>query len=42
VALGYVRSDFALHGTKLELIVRDKAIAGIVSPMPFIPHRYAR
>ncbi len=42
VALGYVRSEFALDGTRLELIVRDKAIAGTVSPLPFIPHRYAR
>jgi aminomethyltransferase len=42
VALGYVRSDFAPDGTRLELIVRDKAIAGAVAPLPFIPHRYAR
>ena len=42
IALGYVRSDFAAPGTELHLIVRDKAIPGIVSELPFIPHHYAR
>jgi aminomethyltransferase len=42
IALGYVRSDFAAPGTELHLIVRDKAIPGIVSSLPFIPHHYVR
>lgn len=42
VALGYVRTDFAAAGTQLDLIVRDKAIPGTVSPLPFIPHHYVR
>jgi aminomethyltransferase len=42
IALGYVRSDRAAEGTTLDLIVRDKAIPGVVSPLPFIPHRYLR
>ncbi len=42
VALGYVRSDFAAAGTKLDLIVRDKPIPGTVWPLPFVPHRYVR
>jgi len=42
IALGYVRSDHAAEGTILDLIVRDKAIPGIVAPLPFIPHRYVR
>jgi len=42
VALGYVRSDCAADATSLELLIRDKAIPGIVSPLPFIPHRYVR
>jgi aminomethyltransferase len=42
VALGYVRADFADDNTRLDLIVREKAIPGIVSPLPFIPHHYAR
>jgi aminomethyltransferase len=42
IALGYIRADCAEDGTELDLIVRDKALPGIVSPLPFIPHRYAR
>jgi aminomethyltransferase len=42
VALGYVRAEFAADDTKLDLIVRDKAIPGVVSPLPFIPHHYVR
>jgi aminomethyltransferase len=42
LALGYVAADFAADDTNLHLIVRGKAISGIVSPLPFIPHRYAR
>ena len=42
IALGYVRSEFAAPGSALKLIVRDKAIPGIVSNLPFIPHQYAR
>jgi aminomethyltransferase len=42
IALGYVRADCATDGTKLDLIVRDRPIAGIVSPTPFIPHHYTR
>jgi aminomethyltransferase len=42
VALGYVRADCAAEGTKLDLIVRDKPIPGVVAPLPFVPHRYAR
>lgn len=42
IALGYVRADCAADGTALDLIVRDKPLPGIVSPLPFIPHRYAR
>jgi aminomethyltransferase len=42
IALGYVGSDFSAPGTEVHLIVRDKAIAGIVSELPFIPHHYVR
>ncbi len=42
VALGVVRSDHAADATHVDLIVRDKAIPGVVSPLPFIPHRYVR
>ncbi len=42
VALGYVRADCAVDDTPLDMIVRDKPLAGFVSPTPFIPHHYAR
>jgi aminomethyltransferase len=42
IAFGYVRADYAEPGQDLDLIVRDKAIPGRVSPLPFIPHRYVR
>jgi aminomethyltransferase len=42
VAMGYVRKDLANDGTRLNLIVRGKAISATVVPLPFIPHRYIR
>ena len=42
VALGYVRSAFAEPGTALELIVREKPLAGQVTSLPFVPHNYSR
>ncbi len=42
VSLGYVRADAAAAGLALDLIVRDKPIAGVVTKLPFIPHRYVR
>ncbi|HYP62818.1 MAG TPA: glycine cleavage system aminomethyltransferase GcvT [Acidocella sp.] len=42
IALGYVDAAFARPGTKLDLIVRDKPLAGIVAALPFVPHNYVR
>jgi aminomethyltransferase len=42
MAMGYVARDHAADGTALELLVRGKPLAARVTPMPFIPHRYAR
>lgn len=42
VALGYVRADLAQPGTALQLIVRDKPLAGQVVALPFVPHNYSR
>ncbi len=42
VAMGYVARDHAADGTPLELMVRGKALAAHVAPLPFHPHRYAR
>ncbi len=42
VAMGYVRADLAQVGTKLQLMVRGKALPAKVAAMPFVPNRYHR
>ena len=42
VAMGYVRSGLAADGTRLNLIVRGKAVPATVVPLPFVPHRFLR
>ena len=42
LAMGYVQSEFSAIGTKLELLVRGKALAAEVVAMPFVPNRYKR
>ena len=42
VAMGYVRSDLAEAGTKVDLLVRGKARPAEVVALPFVPHRYKR
>ncbi len=42
VAMGYVRKDLADNGTRVGLILRGKPIPAVVSPLPFVPHRYQR
>ncbi|MBS0642637.1 MAG: glycine cleavage system aminomethyltransferase GcvT [Acetobacteraceae bacterium] len=42
IAMGYVRRDLAADGTKLELLVRGKALPATIVPLPFVPHRYIR
>ncbi len=42
LAMGYVESAFAVLGTKLDLLVRGKALSAEVAAMPFVPNRYKR
>jgi aminomethyltransferase len=42
VAMGYVESTFSAPGTKLDLLVRGKAMPAEVVTMPFVPNRYKR
>ncbi|RAN38294.1 glycine cleavage system aminomethyltransferase GcvT [Hyphomonas pacifica] len=42
VAMGYVRSDLAGPGTKIDLMVRGKARPAEVVSLPFVPHNYKR
>ena len=40
IAMGYVQSGFAADGTELQALVRGTPRAAVVSPLPFVPHRY--
>ena len=42
VAIGYVTPGFAATGTRVNAIVRGKAVPMEVAPMPFVPNRYFR
>jgi len=42
VAVGYVDAEHAEHNTLVNFIVRDRPLAGRVTKLPFIEHRYAR
>jgi aminomethyltransferase len=42
VAMGYVDAAFAPLGTRVNAIVRGKAVPMEVSAMPFVPNRYFR
>lgn len=42
VAMGYVAAAHAAAGTKVQLVVRGKAMPAEVVTMPFQPHRYFR
>ncbi len=42
VAIGYVTPAFASTGSRVNAIVRGKAVAMEVAPRPFVPNRYHR
>ena len=42
IAMAYVRTEFAALGTKINAIVRGKAVPMEVAPLPFTPPRYHR
>jgi len=42
VALAYVQAEYAALGTRLNAMVRGKAVPMQVSPLPFVPNRYVR
>ncbi len=42
VAMGYVPPDLAAPGTRLDLMVRGKALPARVAPLPFTPPRQLR
>lgn len=42
IAMGYVPSEFSEMGTKLNLMVRGKALPATVVSLPFIPNNFKR
>ena len=42
IAMAYVPLAMAVPGTRVTLAQRGKVHAGIVTPMPFVPHNYVR
>lgn len=42
ISMGYVASEFANSGTKIDLLIRGKAQPGMITPLPFYPHNYKR
>ena len=42
IAVAYVATTQTAPGTALEIEVRGKRLAAIVTPLPFVPHRYHR
>ncbi len=42
IAMGYVRADLAVPGTKIDLMVRGKARAAEVCDLPFVEQNYKR
>jgi aminomethyltransferase len=42
IAMGYVTPALAAPGSRLQLMVRGKALPASVVPLPFVPHRYHR
>ena len=42
VALAYVQPQYATLGTRVNAMVRGKAVPMEVSPLPFVPNRYHR
>jgi aminomethyltransferase len=42
IAMGYVQASFARDGTELQAMVRGTPRVAVVTPLPFVPHRYHR
>ena len=42
IALAYVQAEYSALGTRLNAMVRGKAVPMSVSPLPFVPNRYHR
>ena len=42
IAMAYVEAAHSTPGTRLDALVRGKAVPMQVCPMPFVPHRYHR
>ncbi|HHI82711.1 MAG TPA: hypothetical protein ENJ99_06115, partial [Rhizobiales bacterium] len=41
-AMGLVCTEFAVPGTRLDLMVRGKPMPATVTKLPFVPHNFKR
>ncbi|KAA0187349.1 Aminomethyltransferase [Fasciolopsis buskii] len=42
ISMGYVRSDLAVAGQKLQVVIRGKLFPYTVTALPFVPNHYVR
>ncbi len=42
IGTGYVHADLSKPGTKLAVEVRGAPVPGVITTLPFVPHRYVR
>jgi aminomethyltransferase len=42
IAMGFVPPPLSVEGTVLAVSVRGRALPAVVTPLPFVPHRYFR
>lgn len=42
ISIGYVQADHAEAGTPIHVMLRGKPVPAMVTPLPFVPHRYKR
>jgi aminomethyltransferase len=42
IAMGYVPAGVAAPGTRVDVMLRGKALPAVVTALPFVPHRYRK
>jgi aminomethyltransferase len=42
ISMGYIDTVCSAIGTPVELLVRDNRLAGLITGLPFVPHRYKK
>jgi aminomethyltransferase len=42
ISMGYIDTVCSAIGTPVDLLVRDNRLAGLITGLPFVPHRYKK